>query len=290
MNNKGSIPIRSRQRGFTIIELLISMIIVAMVVGIVYSTFTSVLASTETANTASEQLYTQSFITRNLDGHLAQATPGWQPGAVFRPFTDVSAPVSRVMVESLFSFEGVDNGDEDSLSFTTSVPMNGATGLPGYYKQVTYSIVDGASVEWPEGSPYVGIQGEGPVLLVTEVPILSYKGIQEGQSIEDRVRIFKEEAEKLEIATPMWTFPVGAMSIRYHDGEEWIDFWDMTVEERLPWAVEVILYWSPWDNDRASAVSLDPENQFRMVIPLPGGMGIVNASPEYGRPLVEVIQ
>ena len=181
--------------GFTIIELLIAMILVGMVMGIVYSTFISVIISTETANVASEQLYTQSFLTRHLNSHISQASSGWQPGAVFRPYSNEATPVTHVMADGTFSFVGEDKGNEDSLSFTTSVPMNGVGGLPGYFKQVTYSIVDGESIEFPEGSPHAGSVPIGPVLLITEVPIMSYGGVNEGQLMADRVSAFRDHAE-----------------------------------------------------------------------------------------------
>ena len=280
-------PIRSGRVGFTIIELLISMTIVSIIMIIIYSTFASVLASTETANIASEQLYTQSFLTRHINQHVSQASSGWQPGAVFRPYSDVSAPIDFVMNDSIFSFSGVDNGEEDSLSFTTSVPLNGSSGLPGYFKQVTYEIVEGSSIEMPEGSPYPRQVADGMVLLVTEVPIMSYDGMNERQLMADRVTAFRDQAESLEISTPMWTFPIGAMEIKYHNGEDWVDEWDMGLEGRLPWAIDMTFFWSPWDDDRAEGVSDDPENQFRMVIAVPGGAGLSNATPEYGRPGVK---
>ena len=82
----------------------------------------------------------------------------------------------------------------------------------------------------------------------------------------------------------MWTFPIGAMEIKYHDGEDWVESWDIEEEERLPWAIEMTFYWSPWDDDRSGGISMDPDNQFRMVIAVPGGTGLSNATPEYSRP------
>jgi len=281
MKNNPSIA----QKGFTIIELLIAMIISGIVSAIVYATFSSVLESTETANLASEQLYTQSFLTRHLNNHVAQASSGWQPGAVFRPYSNDASPTTTVMPESLVLFEGLENGEEDSLSFTTTAPMFGVSGYPGFMKQVTYSIVDGESIEMPDGSPYAGHKAEGPVLLVTEVPVMSYNELQNGQSAEIRTQELKDYLEDLELSTPIWTFPVGAMEIRYYNGEDWVDSWDLTLEERLPWAIEVNLFWSPWGENRS--VSLEPDNQFTMIIAVPGGVGLENRSPEYARPLVE---
>lgn len=279
-------PREAAQAGFTIIELLIAMIIVSMVTGIVYSTFTSVLASTETATIASEQLYTQTFVTRHITQHASQASPGWQPGALYRPYSTPSTPVNQVMGNTLFSFVGVEDGEEDSLTFTTSVPMNGPGGLPGYFTQVKYALVEGDSIEMPDGSPYVGQAMEGPVLLVTEVPILSYDGINEGDLMADRVTAFKSHAESLEISTPLWVFPVQGLNIEYHDGEDWVDGWDLELKERLPWAIRMTILWRPWETDGVESREKDPDNQFELVVIVPGGVGILNATPAYGRPEV----
>ena len=277
---------RLARTGFTIIELLIAIIISAIVSAIVYSTFSSVLASTETAEVASEQLYTQSFLSRHLNTHVAQASSGWQPGAVFRPYTDASSPVATVMEESFMVFTGEDKGEEDSLSFITSAPMFGASGYPGYLKQVSYSIVDAESIDLPEGSPYALQEAEGSVLLVTEVPIMTYTNLTSVSDAERRIEELRDHVESLELATPIWTFPISAMDLRFHDGDSWVDDWDYESMERLPWAIEVNLYWSPWGENRT--VSLEPDSQFQLIVTVPGGVGVENAHPEYRRPVVEV--
>lgn len=274
-----------RRRGFTIIELLIAMVIVAIITMIVYSTFSSVIASTETADIAAEQLYTQTFLTRHLHSNTAQINSGWQPGAAYRPMSDANNPVVQVMPESLVLFQGIDNGVEDSITFTTTTGIAGLSGLPGYMKQVTYEIVDGSDIKIPASSPYAGAASKGPVLRVTEVPLMSYGDSLGGEVLADHVNKLQQNAEELGVATPVWTFPVGGMDIQYFNGEEWVKAWDMAVEERLPWALDITFEWRPWGQEISATPDENAENQFRMVVTIPAGAGIRNAAPAYGRPI-----
>ncbi|MFP6597970.1 MAG: prepilin-type N-terminal cleavage/methylation domain-containing protein [Candidatus Hydrogenedentota bacterium] len=274
------------RRGFTIMELLIAMVIVAIISAIVYSTFTSVLASTETTNIAAEQLYTQSFLTRHIQTNFTQAHPGWQPGAAYRPTSDPQNTVTQVMAESMFLFEGRDDGQEDSITFTASSPILGMSGLPGFLKQVTYEIIDGSEIEVPTGSPYAGFSTSGPVLRITEIPPMSYGDSLGAEAMSIDVERLQQDAEELGIATPTWTFPVGGMNILYFDGEEWVEDWDMALEERLPWALDFTFAWRPWGEEARASTSESADNEFRMVVTIPAGVGIRNAAPAYGRPAV----
>ena len=201
-------------RGFTIMELLIAMVIVAIISSIVYSTFTSVLASTETTNIAAEQLYTQSFLTRHIRTNFTQAHPGWQPGAAYRPLSDAQNTVTQVMPKSIFVFEGRDDGREDSITFTTSSLISGMSGLPGFLKLVTYEIVDGSDIEVPAGSPYAGFSASGPVLRIREVPLMSYGDGYGGETGRYQADERQRDAEEMGIATATWTFPVGGMDVK----------------------------------------------------------------------------
>ena len=274
---------RVLQRGFTIIELLIAMVIVAIITMIVYSTFTTVLASTETTSIAAEQLYTQSFLTRHIRTNFAQANAGWQPGAAFRPVSDSGNLVTQVMPESLFMFEGEDNDFEDTITFTSSAPIFGSSGLPGFYKQVIYEIVDGSDLDIPATSPYSAFAVDGPVLRIQEIPLMSYGDEIGGEIMSKQSDKRLENAEELGITVPVWTFPIGGMDILYFDGEEWVEDWDMLAMERLPWALDFTFTWRPWGEEESFNAD-DEENQFRMVVTIPAGVGIRNAAPAYGRP------
>lgn len=278
---KGRVYRRAR-RGFTLIELMIAITILTVITGIVYASFSTVITATETADEASQQLYTQSFLTRHLTDNITQAYAGWQAGAVYRPYSDQGTQITQVMPQQIYSFIGVDSGTDDTLTFSTSSPLSGATGLPGFFKQVTYELVDASDADLPEFSTSRGDAIEGPVLQVTEVPVMSYGDSLGGQIRADFHTQLKQRAERLEITTPVWVFPVDGMDIKYFDGEEWQDSWDMGIDERLPWAIDVTFIWRPWDEE-AHSEDVE-EDSFRMVLTIPGGAGIRNATPAYGRP------
>ena len=272
---------RAYLHGFTLIELMIAITISTVITGIVYASFSTVIIATETADRASEQLYTQSFLTRHLTDNVTQAYAGWQAGAVYRPYSDQATRVTQVMPQQIYTFIGTDNGEEDTLTFSTSTPISGATGLPGFFKQVTYELVDASDADLPEFSNSTGAKITGSVLQVTEVPLMGYDDAQGGKIMSDYNTKLKQNVERLEITTPVWVFPVDGMDIKYFDGEEWLDKWDMGVEERLPWAIDVTFIWRPWDEDGSDN---NEEDTFRMALTIPGGAGIRNATPAYGRP------
>lgn len=268
--------------GFTLIELMIAITILVVISGIVYASFSTVISATETATEASEQLYTQSFLTRHLTENITQAYAGWQAGAVYRPYSDQGSMITQVMPETIYAFIGTDNGTEDTLTFSTSTPLSGASGLPGFFKQVTYELVDAADADLPGLRSSSGEPVSGPVLRVTEVPLMSYQDSQGGRIMSDYFSALQENADRMEITTPVWVFPVDGMDIKYFDGEEWVDSWDSVIEERLPWGIEVEFIWRPWDD--GSLQGDEEEDTFRMVLSVPGGAGIRNATPAYGRP------
>lgn len=267
-------------RGFTVIELLVASTILAIIAIIVYSTFATVLSSSETANDASDKLYTQTFLAKHLHENLTQAFSGWQAGAVFRPYSTAAEPISQVMPDALYTFIGENNGEEGALTFTSSAPLSGSSGLPGYFKQVTYEIVDGSDLEVPLRAANGGQPIDGPVLRVTEVPLMNYKNAIGGEVLSSYSDKLRQNVEDLEVAVPTWTFPVDGMEILFFDGEEWVDSWKQSEEERLPWAIDVTFYWRPW----GAVNQTDEEDTFRMVVSIPGGAGIRNATPAYGRP------
>lgn len=269
------------RHGFTLIELMIAISILTVITAIVYASFSTVITATDTADEASEQLYTQSFLTRHLTENVTQAYPGWQAGAVYRPYSDQGNPVTQVMPEQIYTFLGKDNGTEDTLSFSTTTPLSGSTGLPGFLKQVTYELVDASDVDLPDFASTRGERFDGLVLQVTEVPLMSYGDSLGGQLLSDFHLKLKENAERLEITTPVWVFPVDGMDITYYDGEEWVEAWDSSQEERLPWAIDIEFIWRPWDEVESPDAE---EESFHMVLTVPGGAGIRNATPAYGRP------
>lgn len=272
----------SISRGFTLLEVVIAMAILAIVCAIVYGSFYSVTESTITARAASERTKMTQFVMRNLRTNLDQAAQGWLPGAADRLQTGTDEDVTAVT----FGFVGEDDrgsaGPADSLEFVTHAPMPGAVVLPGMVKRVTYEVVDddGGEPEWVIGT-YDPEDPPAAFLQVTEVPVFAFTGEGEGQSL------FEEDED----AAITWLLPIRSMDIRYFDGRDWQDDWSGDQEGRLPWALDVRINFPSadgrddedqfrFDQDREDGPGAQADLQF--LTSLPAGTGVMEPPPVYG--------
>lgn len=265
--------------GFTLLEVVIAMAILAIVCAIVYGSFYSVTESTMNARAASEQTKTKQFVMRVLRTNLEQAVQGWLPGAADRvPGGDED--VAAVT----FGFVGKDErgpaGPADALEFVSYAPMPGALVLPGMVKRVTYEVVedDGGEPERVVGA-YNPDHPPAAFLQVTEVPMFGL-----GNQMEDEPAF--EDDEK----AFSWLLPIRSMDIRYFDGQRWEDEWDADEEGRLPWAVDVRINLPDeaaradedrfrFDIDREDGPGAQVDVQF--LTALPAGTGVAEPPPVY---------
>jgi prepilin-type N-terminal cleavage/methylation domain-containing protein len=279
---------RSRRGGFTLIELMVSLIILTIILGMIYAAYSSVVRTIEEARAASERLLARQFIQRSLGQNLAQATEGWSPGAAYR--TSVAASEGQGVGRGImrYPFMGAqstsDNGRADQLSFVSSAPMIGAMALPGTMKLCTYEIVereseDGGSDAEPETalriteSPWVD-----PALGVEQ----RFAGPRQAADLVGR------EIERMGVEPATVSMPVYAWELAYYDGKAWVDTWDSQQAGRLPWSVRVrVKVRSAEDDAFAESIELDPESDpevIELVLPLPSGAGVYDAPPDYVRP------
>lgn len=270
-------------KGFTLLEVVIAMAILAIVCGIVYGSFYSVTESTMTARVALEQTKMRQFVMRNLRTNLDQAAQGWLPGASDRLLGGTDIDVSAVT----FGFVGEDDrgsaGPADSLEFVTHAPMPGALVLPGMVKRVTYEVVDDDDGE-PERivGTYDEANPPAAFLRVTEVPVFA-------TVLESSTSSLSFDTDDDEAVT--WLLPIRSMDIRYFDGDDWNDDWDGDEEGRLPWAIDIRINFP-------SEEGLEDEDRFRFaadredgpgapvdlqfLAALPAGTGVMEAPPVYG--------
>lgn len=275
-------------------ELLIAMVILVIITGVVYAAFSAVITSSETVRGASEQLHQRRFLVRQLKPNLTQAYQGWKPGAMHRLYSNQEAGL--FVTESmdsypLYWFRGENDtgtyGPADKLTFASTAPLMGHTSLPGHFKMVTLELVQEAPEE-TDTSLSIDDESDTMFLRVTESPIMGYdeSGSTSRTNVAD-LRYLTRLNEALDAESPVWTLPMRSMEIRYYNGEEWQDTWDSLEEERLPWMVELVFEF-PSIGEDDDTFSLDNEskrlNSFRMLVPLAGGLGVHNKTPEYGRP------
>ncbi len=278
----------SRRAGFTILELLVAMALLAIVVSIVYMTFSTVIQSTEDARAASFEIRTRQFLARSFTANLTQATEGWLPGAAYRG-AELAAPEGSEDVPAIGSGKTRYwlDGTSDSLTFVSTAPLAGATGLPGYTKLVTYEVIyEGTEEEGHDLLTDFGLEPEAS-LEVRETPLaLSGSGLGVNLGLGDFTREdVTESAEMIGMESVGWDIPIESLEFQYFDGENWLDSWDSSESGRLPWAVDIRINFpvSP-EEEFATGFESEKEPDVHFVFTIPAGAGIRDEPPDYVRP------
>lgn len=208
--------------GFTLLELLIAITILALLMAVVYISFNSVTETTLVARDDGERMRMEQYLWRNLSDNFA---------AIY---------ADPALIEPDYRLEGVNEegpyGPADSIRFCTALPMSGARALPGILRVVTYSAVP--ERELGEDATIAGETadesrvGQRMMLVVREEPLVlaatDFTGeVRQGSAATQGTR---------EIAVPIRTF-----NVEYYDGqaEDWVDEWNSTASAGMPWAVRV---------------------------------------------------
>lgn len=214
-------PVRQSLRGFTLLELMLGIVILSVMAGIVYGSFSNVVNSAELARDAAAELRFRQFISRSFSINLA------------------SVYVDQAGEESAYRLVGTNEtgpfGPADTLEFATMLEMPGATSLPGVIKRVRYALVEpDDSLEEEESVDAFAIDermslGNEVMLEIYEEPL-----VLESDSFGFDTNTLEEEAIVRKI-------PVRSFDVLYYDNqsEEWVEEWDSTASKRMPWAIRV---------------------------------------------------
>lgn len=260
---------RYAQRGFTLMELLISIAILSAITLIVYSSFVSVTDTMTLARDNADLLrfrqYLMRSFTENMNGIYFDASAS-QPGYALVG-EDGSGPF----------------GDGDSVEFCTALPMPGGKSLPGIRKRVRYELVDPAYDEGGTGELAIDDTGEdepdGMELLITEEPLV-LDGDDFGTEDAEEELLDEDAVRERRI-------PVRSLNVTYYDydTEEWLDDWDSIEEERMPWAirVQVNLVKSEaqldWEYDQGINPEEEPDLDISFAIP--GAAGVISPFTDF---------
>lgn len=246
--------------GFTLLELLISITILSIIVGMVYVSFSSVVRASDVAREVAERTRLRQFLAQSFSSSL--------------PAAHADAALTVQGYQLLGEDEAGPMGSADRLSFCSSTPLLGAFSLPGVLKQVRYEIVDENAEE--EGS-LTGVQMEGPrwmdapslVLEYTETPLTVDMTMEEDQMLTPF------DADEGMYAH--WRVPVASFDVKYFDGEEWMDSWNSIELGLMPWAVRVKINFAKTEeelvSEQAAGVNPDENPDFDMTYVLPIGAG-----------------
>lgn len=259
----------SVDRGFTIIELMVSIAVLSVIVAIVAASLIAVADTSEIAREAAQELRVRQFISRSLNINLT------------------SLYVDPACVVPDYKLVGVNEdgayGPADTISFCVALPMPGTRSLPGVIRRVSYGAATG--YESSDAQNVAGTAGLGDeetqyassseskeemILLIRQEPLTVSDPDSTGLDLEN------EEKELVEQQVP-----IRSIDIEYYHGykEEWVDEWDSETEGFLPWAVHIKINFarSHDENSALMGQGIDPDDDpdFDMTFVLPIGAGVI---------------
>ncbi|HPU96561.1 MAG TPA: prepilin-type N-terminal cleavage/methylation domain-containing protein [Candidatus Hydrogenedentes bacterium] len=234
-------------KGFTLLELLIAITILAIITGIVYAVFSSVTETMAAAREDADRLQVRLALHR----YLAAALEG------------ISADSACLDESRAFEGKSEDGpaGPADSLVFTAGIPETGPGALPGMIKLISFEVVSDQDV--PQDALVYQVDTDQPcmTLLISEQPLAASSGLEGAISGTDQLPIVSR------------AIPVTLFDVLYYDGlsDEWTEEWNSLDEGRLPWAVWVRAK-LPDPVDAAYPSSPDAAD-VDVIVPVAQGMG-----------------
>ena len=256
-----------RTRGFTIIEVLIATIILTVVVGIVYASYSSVVNSISGSRVVAEELRLRQYLERSFNLNFSTA------------YTDQNTE------DEVFQFIGVDEdgaeGPRDSVRFCSTAPLLGGTGMPGDIKEVRYEILDegpselALDMDEEEAKAEGGAQPSHGTLQCAETPLMAGM-VEELEGDLDQAAFVPEAGYE----PPVWSVPIASMDIQYFDGTDWLPEWDSVEYGRLPWCVLIRINFAKTDEqkqeDMAAGFDREDDPDFEAVVPVYAGLGLLD--------------
>lgn len=264
-----------KSRGFTLLELLLAMMLLAIVTTIVYASFATVIGSIEIARAAGEELRLRQYIEKSLSTNFTSAYISAQMMYAAQNLGELNG-----------FFEGLNGegaeGPTDSVRFVSTAPIIGGTALPGQLKMVSYEVVANSALDAdrldfsdePDSADRPSRMLEAIEAPWSAAAFLSSSGASQ-----------LEETE-LEEQALHWTVPIRSMDITYFDGSEWQEGWEWP--DRLPWCVYVRINFArtkdELDAEKAAGINPGEDPDLEMVIPIPMGLGVEVTAATAGAP------
>jgi len=200
--------------GFTLMELLISITVLTILVGLIYGSFASITNTMNIARDNADLLRYRQVVWRSLTTNL-QAV--YADSACLQPD-----------YQFLGETKNGAYGSADSLRFVAALPMPGSQSLPGVIKVVSYTLSDYAAVS-PELLAGMTLDDDRPggVLVIREEPLQLESSDFVTRAGDPKWAVYERAV------------PVASIKIQYYDQvqNEWREEWDSTTEQRLPGGV-----------------------------------------------------
>jgi prepilin-type N-terminal cleavage/methylation domain-containing protein len=196
------------KEGFTLIEILVAVAILAMIFGIVFGIFFHIMNSAEEQEERAAIYHKANFILNNISQNAASA---------YIPFAGQYGGEETDLPVFLGTQAESEGAPVDSLSlFTTNSRFAGAT-LAGEIAYVRYEAAEEALDSEPapddENNPFA--------LNCVVSPLFTAK--EEGDEV------------------PQWTLNVRSLAFEYFDGSAWAPGWDYAEQEAFPSALKATL-------------------------------------------------
>lgn len=256
-----------RAAGFTMLEVLVAVTILAMICAIVYTSFVSVADTAEVARQSSADLRFQQYIYNSFSDNMSSI------------YTD--PPCLQQTYALIGEDESGPFGAADSITFCTSLPLPGSMALPGVLRKVRYELVP--ETEYVAGrmdrltiDSAIQAPGGRMMLQVTETPLAPQEEDEE-LSVDDELTADQARVRQI---------PVHSMDIYYYDGyeEDWVEDWDSLELKRMPWAIEVRINLARSEEQLqalySQGVDLSETPDIRMTFPVPVGAGVLTQFPD----------
>ena len=253
--------------GFTLIEVLFAITLVAVVAAIVYESFAAVTDATGEARLSAEEMRIREFLTKSFSNS----------------FSTVCVDPAYYNEQYYFVGIGGSGGGSSmaSVEFSSSAPLMGGMAPPGFCKRVHYGVASpGSSMTLGKGDT-AEVEGLARSTLTFEATetLVSMTAVRPDESGFSKSMKADEAAAAfgLDAESPAWTAPVAALDFSYFDGEKWVEEWDSSEMLRMPWCVRIRLNFARTEQEadngnNSASVTEDPD--FEMYIPIPIGMGV----------------
>ena len=202
---------RFRRSGFTLIEVLVAVTILAIIFTIVFGTFFYTVNNAEEQEERAALYHRASYILNDISQTVSSAFVPF--GGEYPPDEEDEKPVF------LGEMNPVVEQEISSLSVFTTNRFYSARGDIQDIAYVSYEVAESGDID------YIGwVEDENnPLVLKCKVETLF-------------LNPESEDEEK-----PLWALNISSLDIEYFDGSDWLSTWDYEEKKALPVAVKVNL-------------------------------------------------
>jgi prepilin-type N-terminal cleavage/methylation domain-containing protein len=206
-----SAPKYSSQSGFTILEVLVAVTVLAMMTTIVFSVFFYTITNAEQLEERAALRHRAGFILGDISRTVSSA---------YAPYAGMDIGEGDGRPAFLGASAPFEEGRAGSLGVFTTNPRLAAGTPGGDIAYVSYQLTESADVEDAPG--WVAEEDNPLVLLCAVEPLLAIDDGEDGRFTT-------------------WALNVHSLNLEYFDGDEWLTEWDSESQEGYPSAVKIDL-------------------------------------------------